>query len=242
MRLPFASLILALLAPLSGAATLLRTAPTATGVSSVDLSAIGTTNWAVWDSRSNPDSTPSPDFHMGSGTTGLISGISRTTGSGVRGTENTGSYPSGVFTWSNGNNNTVPAQITGMFTTTDQTVAGVQFTITELPVLTDGQYYQINLYGSAYNGTAQVTATLGALTQSITGTATGGTKNIDLYQFLYNPDNQNDVLTLSSILFVDDGDSAHALINAVAISIVPEPSSALIAGFGILGLFGIRRR
>ncbi len=233
------SLVLAL--PLANAATLLRTGPTATGVSAVDLTSVGSTNWAAWNSRSNPDNAPSADFFM-SGATGTISEMSRTTGSGVRGTDNTATYPANVFTWTNGNDNTVPEKISGIFTTVDQTAAGIQFSITDLPSLGNGQAYHINIYASAYRGTNEITASNGTLDQTISGILKGDTKNVELYQFFYNPDDESDILTISSILSVDTGTTAHALINAVAISVIPEPSSPLLVAGSLLGLFGIRRR
>jgi hypothetical protein len=238
--LPIFSLLL--LYPTVEAATLTAVSSDATELSSVDMTTEGTLNWAIWNSRSNPDSSPGADYFMNSGTTGTISEISRTTGSGVRGTDSVTSYPQNIFTWSNGNSNTVPERVTGMFTTTDQTTIGVQFSITNLPSLTNGEVYLINLYGSAFRGTAEVSAVSGTLLAKVTGLAKTESKKVERYQFHYNPDSTEDVLTLQSLLKIDDGSNAHALINGVSISIVPEPSPMILGGMGMLSLMAVRRR
>lgn len=239
---PLPILCFLLLYPEAHAASLIARTTTAIETNSVNLTAEGSSNWAIWNSRSNPATTPTADFFMNSGTVGTISGITRTTGSGVRGTESLASYPTGTFTWSNGNDNNVPAQISGMFTTTNQTTAGVQFTITDLPSLTNGQVYQITLYGSAFRGRAEVTATVGSLTATVDGITKTEAKTVEQYQFFYNPDSAVDVLTLSSRLAVDSGSNSHSLINGVSIAVVPEPSSLLLGAFGVLSLLGVRRR
>jgi len=231
-----------LLHPISEAASLIATSPNATNMSSVNLTAEGTSNWAIWNSRTNPDTTPAPDFFMAGETTGSISEISRTSGSGVRGTDSLTSYPTGVFTWTNSNDNTVPDQISGMFTTTDQTTIGVQFSITDLPALSGGLVYQINVYGSAFRGRAEVTASVSSLTAVVDGITKAEAKAVEQYQFFYNPDSAIDVLTLRSLLEVDNGSNAHALLYGVSIAVVPEPSSLLLSAFGLLSILGLRRR
>lgn len=219
------------------------------GVTGINLTSIGTTNWAAWNSDVNPDPTPAADYRKATAT-GTISAISTTGGSAVvRGTGSTAAYPTGIFTWSTSDSNgslAAPTTMAGLFhETLEQTTNGVHFTITGLPTLLVGQSYLISLYASAFNGGAQATASFTGLTSvSLDGVTHDGTKNTDRFQFLYTPDSTASSLDLAVKLInnTSGADSSHALIQAVAISIVPEPSVSVLGALGLLGLLKVRRR
>lgn len=232
------------------AATLLPTTGTAPKATATNLTTIGTINWAAWDYRTNAASLSFAPTTVKTTGVGTISAITSTNGVNARGHTNMDSYEAtGVFTFTDGTGLAAAsdALIGGIFNSgLDQTSNGVQFTIGNLAPLIGGQLYQINVYSSAYRGTATVLATLGGTSVSQAGNpnASPTDQTPDLFQFFYNPDTIGDILTISTLLSANTttNDSSHASILAVAITVVPEVSSTMLVLLGGSGLLGIRRR
>jgi hypothetical protein len=217
-------------------------------VTSVDLTAAGSTHWAAWNRTNTTNvSSASPNYTK-TGGTGTISAITTTNSSAivepaayaatVRGTNSSTSYPdSPVFSWSTmDSSSSAPSFMTGIFhTTLNQDLYGVHFSITDLPALAEGLAYRINVYATSYNGASTLTLTSGTAFATLDGEAksTGRTKSTNLFEFNYNPDSPSTVLDVDLRLSGTFGDSGHAAIQAVAISVIPEPSASLIAFAGL---------
>lgn len=225
-------------------------------VTSVDLTAAGTSDWAAWHRGNNGEVlSASPTYRMNGGIA-TISAITTTNPSAitepteyknvVRGTSSSNNYPKNVFTWTNAVAGTAaPDHLTGIFhATLRQSLYGVQFSISNLPLLTEGQHYRINVYGTSYNGSSSITLTSGSLNATLNGASKGSGNNdktTNLFAFDYNPDSASNSL-LVTLISNGTVTNAHAPIQAVAISIIPEPSSAILPVFGGIALATLRRR
>jgi hypothetical protein len=217
-------------------------------VTSVDLTAAGSTHWAAWNRSSNTNVTSASANYTKTGGTGTISAITTTNPSAivgppayaatVRGTNSSSSYPvNPVFTWSSSDSSSsAPSFMSGIFhTTLTQDLHGVHFSITDLPALAEGLAYRINVYATSYNGASTITLTSGTAFATLNGEtkSTGRTKTTNLFEFNYNPDSPSTVLDVDLRLSGDFGDSGHAAIQGVAISVIPEPSTSLLAFAGV---------
>lgn len=237
------------------AAILTNVTSSATATSDVDLSSLGTTNWAAWDSASGSTSSIGATHFKASGT-GTISAITGSDGTNVRGTGNTGSYPSDVFSWTQSDessNLAAPADgiISGVFNSSlDDDTVGITFSITNLASLGGSGYYEINLFATAFRAQGALSADIngdGGSLISQNGTTQDAVKNTDRYTIAYNPDSSSDVLNIYYDVLVDlsgSGDtSSHAAFQAVTISAVPEPSAfALISGGLAMAWITLARR
>ena len=212
--------------------------PRASTGTSIDVSALGSVNWAVWDVRTTASTTsPVAPYATKTGGTGTISGIGFAGSStNVRGTNTTTSFVN-TFTWTGGT--AVPnadGKLTGIFGGNVNTLNnGASFSLTDLAPLDAGQSYQISVLAAVFNGQGTMTATTGASSPFQLGISAGATNErlTQLFQFNYTPELATDSLSLSWILTsVGTGGSAHATIQAVAISIIPEASTASLAILG----------
>ncbi len=212
----------------------------------INLSTLGTTNWAAWDPRSASEVasiTPTATMLSGQGT---ISAISATNGGTVRSTTETSIFPAAVdFTWSNGTVAPPSDEIlTSVFHSTFETTdIGTRFSISSLTQLAAGQTYLIHVFTSSYRGTSTLTVSDGTNSLSLAGGTKGTTSHPDWYQFEYNPSSPADVLTISNILTTNgNGATSRSMIQGVAISVIPEPSAALLGGIGAVAAASLRRR
>ncbi len=212
----------------------------------VDISAVGTTNWAVWDTDSGDVTSIAPTQFKdgGVGTVGSITASSfGTAGNNVRGSTNRTSSVD-TFTWTTADeasNTAAPADgiLIGAFNSSlDNAGAGVQFNITDLAALTGGQFYEINIYTSAFRAQGKLNASIEGDAGSLisqNGIYHDASKYTEYYTIAYNPDSTSDILNIAFDM-LDDGTSggetsSHISIQAVAYSIVPEPGTyALLAG------------
>jgi hypothetical protein len=205
----------------------------------INLTGLGSVNWAAWHSNTPATTTfaeLSP-FATKTASVGTISGLTpRGTSTLVRGSDTFTSYRN-VITWSDGTAAVPNAGLLsgGFGTNVNAFNNGVGFSITNLVPLALGQTYQINVLAAAFNGGGTMTATtpLGAGTSTATQAGTvrdnSNTRNTELFQFSYSPDSITDTLNLTYVLSVDgSGASSHVLIQGVGISIIPEPSTALL--------------
>ena len=245
--IPFALVtILSSLTAVNAATLTSLTASTNITSGTVNFTTLGTVNWAAWDPRSASEvSSISPTASMLSGQ-GTISAISSTNGANVRSTTATTIFPTTVdFTWTNGT--AAPASdelLTSVFHSTFETTnIGTQFTISSLNQLAAGQTYLIHVFTSSYRGTSTLTVSDGTNSLSLVGGTKGTTSHLDWYQFEYNPSSPADVLTITNLLTTNGGGAdSRSMIQGVAITTIPEPSSTLLSGVGAFAAVSLRRR
>lgn len=253
MKRKFLPIILPLLAtgPME-AAVLSGTVNTSPG-STVNLSTDGGLNWALWSVTSDTltstttNSRASTNHKSGGpaeGGAGYISGISAVGGtSQVRGST---SLPAITYTYSDGSSpaSLSPAAKQGTIFNSkfdDTTGVGLSLTVTGDP----SQLYRVNVWATGYSGVGQITATLNNATEvQLLSQTFDNTKQPVLFTFEFQPDSAADLLHLSYILHTDGGlNSSHIEIQAVTVTVIPEPSSLAVAGlFGGLALVRRRRR
>lgn len=229
-----------------GSAAVITGTFTAVSDSDFDLTAMGTDDWAYWNTTSDP-ATGGPKTNEKAGGT-LISNMSPVGGGNVRGSGSS-TRPVYDFIFSDGTspvNGTVDNAI-GLFNTQLNTVgAGVSLDV-DLPTTTESTIY---VWAGAYDGTGLFTASLPGAIDFTDTTLTGDgvtPKESGLYTLLVTPDNPNDTLNLSFVLGQSTGGNANMLISGVAVSVapaVPEPSTFALAALGLFGLgwFGWRRQ
>jgi PEP-CTERM putative exosortase interaction domain len=237
----------------SGAAILTNITTSGANTTSANLSSLGTTNWAVWNVRANGTTSSISATASKNGGLGTISGITFTgaDATSVRGTDSLGNYPSNIFTWTavDATGSTAApsdGKIPGVFQSPLNFVGtGVKFSIQNLPPLAAGQYYLITVLGSGYQAINTLTATVGSDSVSQDSNSFGNSKTTDSFRFHYEPTSISDQIDFSYTIKTDT-DAVQALsqavIQGVTISVVPEPSSSVMALVGGLAFLGFRRR
>ncbi|WAC19120.1 PEP-CTERM sorting domain-containing protein [Luteolibacter sp. SL250] len=227
-----------------------------TSGTAVDLTASGTTNWAIWDFQSGADAatTRAPSNTLGTpvapGTAGYISGLTGISPEGGTGNlQGSGTLGATFFTYSNGadpGSLSPPLKIGTAFSSTlDLEGTGMGFTVTGDP----SQLYRVSIWAVGFNGQGTLTASLNGATSLPLVTQTFiNAKAPVLFTIEFQPDSATDLLHLSYILTTDTpngsgttGKNSHVAIQAVTVEAIPEPSAAL-ALLGAFGLAGIRRR
>lgn len=212
-----------------------------------DLTALGQTDWAYWDTGANPATGVPANRKLGGS---LIGDIYPIGGSGLRGSSST-TQPENSFTFSDGTSPMMGSvsQPTGVFNQTlDSNGTGVGLDIL-LP--SANATYTVSVFGAAFGGDAEFTAMLdGAMDYTNTTLSDTGSnpKDAALYTLEVVPDSPGDILSLSMLLQNSTSQFGHTLINGVAVTqvnnLVPEPVS--IAIWTLLGLslagFGYVRR
>lgn len=240
-------------APLMEAAVLTNITSAGSNTTSANLSSLGTANWAAWNVRTNGTTSSIAPTATKNGGLGTISGITFTgaEATSVRGTDSLGNYPSNVFTWTTSDaTGSVAApsdgKLPGVFQSPLNFVGtGVAFSIQNLPPLTAGQYYLVTVLGSGYQAVNTLTASVGGQSVSQDSNSFGNSKTTDSFRFQYEPTSISDQLDFSYTIKTDTESTqslSQAVIQGVTISIVPEPSSALMALVGGIATLGVRRR
>jgi hypothetical protein len=232
------------------AATLVGNYSQTNGTTVYDLDVLGELDWAIWNKTGNPD-TGAPTYSLSGGT--LINDVTAFGGGSLRGTSAT---TTADFSYDGGS--TQRSNVTGIFNTQLQTDgAGLSLTVV-LP--TAGVSYVVSVWGSQYytqdvldSSATDSDGKGGIFTASLAGAApyssdelvTGNVtpKTTALYQLTATADTDGDLLTLTYVL-PDDAFSgnAHVLLDAVAVSVIPEPSTFLLLGLGLASLFYSRSR
>ncbi len=249
---------LAASAALSNAATLTyvsqSAAPNATQETSLTLPSGSGTDWGYWNRGSG--ATAGPLAPTNTSTDGsIVMSISTYNGGNLRGPTNTTTgAPHSYFDFTNG---TPAAAIsatdlrpTGIFnsqlgTTGATALAGINL---NLSGFTQASTIQIWTYGYNSTGTVQAfvdgSTTLIYEATGITAGNPGDGKSATLYTFNFTPDSTSSSVTFRYFLTdasVDTG-AAHVAFQAVAISPIPEPASALLSALAGLPLLMRRRR
>lgn len=250
--------LLALASQVASAATItfLGRTDVASGAS-YNLTDMGTTDWAYWDTSDNPASNGSATNDMNGGFgIGSISNFG--TGSELRGTN--GAAIDTNFSYDNGSSSAVGTEngVTGLFSKTLATVdEGVQLGIT----LADaGVEYTISIWTGGFSTQkASIVGSLSGASDYVSG-ETGGTgsatgqngwygdnvapREAYLYTFNVTADNANDVFNFSIATAGTQAANSHVLIGAAAVAAaIPEPGSfAFLAGLCMVGFVFLRRR
>tara|TARA_R100000027_G_scaffold2734_6_gene2678 strand:- start:187 stop:948 length:762 start_codon:yes stop_codon:yes gene_type:complete len=216
-----------------------------------NLTDLGTTDWAYWDTSANPAAsgaaTNDMDGGFGIGSISLVG-----TGSALRGTASAAINTE--FSYSNGSTDVSGTKegVTGLFSNDIATVnEGVELAIT----LADaGQEYTINIWTGGYaTQFGSVVASMSGATSYVSGN-TGGTGDSGwygdnssprepyLYTFTVVADNPNEVFNFNITTAGSQSSSSHVLIAAATVAAVPEANNfAFLAGLGMMG-FVLRRR
>ena len=233
----------------SEGAVLAGNVSTATG--SVDLTAIGTISWAVWNYGAGNTGTSLVPSNRNSGAptvgnAGFISSIGRVGGvsPNVRG----GNASLLTFNYNNGASTLTFSGTSGMVfpSNLDSTNQGTALSITG----NTGQVYQVSVWAGGFAGQGRMTASLTGATDVVLDSQVyndvdsgAGAKGATLFTYTFQPNSATDTLNLSYVLLSESGvGNSHVGISAVAVALVPEPSSfALVAAFGALGLMRRRR-
>jgi hypothetical protein len=247
------SITFCLISGIVSAATL--SIPTVTSPGSGLLSGPSTINWAIWANNSNNTATSLAPTNTRANSTGIISAITNLGGgtNNVRSSTNTSPYdsvsPQNRLSYTGGTSPAAQTNVTavGVFSTSFTSGQGIGLTISQLAALPAGQSYQINLWAAAFNADAVFLASTdgGATTSTVTyDRPSDSGKPLNRYTFTYNPDDISEVLSLalsSTDVTTTTGANPHVVIQAVDISIVPEPSSAMLL-LGAAGALALRRR
>jgi len=211
--------------------------PLGVAPASNDLTAIGTADWAYWNTSANPTSAPNNEKLGGT----LIGNATPVGGGNLRGS--TQKFASSQFAFSDGTS--TPSHgglnVTGVFSSElDDLGAGPQVLI-DLPTT---QMHRVTVWVAGYNADGRFEAALpGATPYTDTSYSHGTSKGSNatfIYELLVTPSTAGDDLTLRYLLDADNGNVAHTTINAVAVSVVPVPSS--LALFAVPTMVMLRRR
>lgn len=219
----------------------------------VDLTAEGTLDWAYWEETSTRLTTTVAPTNRKSGGS-LISSVSAfNDGVGTDGVlrgSATG-VTVGRYDFSDGT-----TQVSG----TNYQLAGLLFNENlgdksvgdgfTLQIQGDPESEQlVRLYLGGFGVAGKLQLTLAGVTTVVDTTqefAATSAKNLAIYTVRFQPDSINDLLTVTYTAAVPQtgivNTSGHVGLEAVTVSAIPEPSSALLIGVGAIGFLGTRRR
>lgn len=203
-----------------------------------NLTIAGSLDWAIWNRTSNINSVPTNEPVDGPNLIGNLSAVGTTANVGGFG----GSTQ--TFTYTNGAN--APTSVSGvtMGLATNATLEtlgnGVELSISGDPT----KIYSINIWATGYRGEGTLTASLaGATPVSLLSGTFGNTKSPVLFTLTFQPNSALDLLNVRFVLSTNgDGASSHVGIQAVTMSVVPEPSATLLLAGGLLAMTLFRRR
>ena len=224
-------------------------------VDSANLTTGGSTDWAVWESRSSTANTNfAPTYSKSGGT--AISNLTNIGGTGLRGTASATSFGTGRYTWSDGtptlsqSNYTLNSSLifnTDAVTFGSRNGKGLSFTVQGLVGVTN----YLVLYLGGFDATGRLELTLNGAT-TIVDTSQffdgAGNKETAAYQIAFTPNTGTDVLTVNYTAVIANetsGSNSHVGIEAISLgltSVIPEPGSVVLGAFGAALLLGRRQR
>lgn len=254
--LPLTGIVAGFLISSAGAATLSGTVTTTGLTSTIDLTATGTTNWAVWHYTSGGVTAANsivPSNRMSGGpgsstTAGFISNAYRVGGTGTS-TIRGGNGQTLDLTYSNAATGPASGSINNVrmvfSSDLDSTANGVGVAVTGDP----NQLYKISVWASGLDGQGTMTASapgftdVTLLSQTYGASGGDGEKVPTLFTFLFQPNNVNDILTMNYVLTTNGAgiNTSHVGISAVTVEVVPEPGSVALGALGSLALLRRRR-
>lgn len=233
--------VVAFAAPLSPAAMIVGTVDPNPADNSADLTALGTLDWALWNTTSSPYTPAIPTNEKTGGT--LIGNIVALGGGNTRGSS-AAAKPETFFSYSDGTPAYpgAPFRVSGLFNSqlgpTGLTAgAGVAVTV-DLPTL---DTYRVYVWAANFKSTGTLTASLpGAIdyVDSSIVAGDGSVKDTGLYTFTVTPDTAGDDFTVKYVMTGQTDANAHVVLAAVAVQAepVPEPSAMVLAAVALAGL------
>lgn len=259
----FAIASLLVLSPLAGAATLqVSNAAASPGGSVYNINDYGALDWAIWKrAAANPGSGYEVPSESKSGAT-AISNLTNVGGGTAGFRASVSSFPDWDFSFTGGTaapSGTI-SDVNGIFhPDTGSAGKGVGLTVT-LP--TTGTYL-ITLFVAGYNTTSSLTASIAGASSVVNTSftpnypddydnnmATNNPKDMAIFQITASADNPGDAVTLEMVNTAIsnpgtptngvDG-NGHVMISAVAVQLIPEPSTAAISLLSA-GFLSLRRR
>lgn len=215
-----------------------------------DLSTLGSLDWAIWNEKTTSAAFSGPYAPLNSKLgASLISDMSTYNGGLLRGTTSLTTVPLYDFSYTNG---TAPStgslnDPVGIFNNVTGTAgvtadAGVQVTLTA----PSADPFLVYVWGTAFGSQVNLTATIGAATQSNTSYSTSAALRTpgSLYTLLVTPDSAGQMLTLNYFLeSTAEAGSGHVSLAAVAVTTaIPEPSMVLLGALALPAVWFVRRR
>lgn len=211
----------------------------------VDLTDLGTVDWALWNTTDAASVGSHVATNTKSGGADIISAITAVGGSGsVRGV----SGAVQTYSYTDGTSPATATDATSGFVINsqlDSMGAGITLSITG----SSSQLYVVDIWTAGFRARGDLTASLSGADDVVLSSRTFGdvgvAKESSRFTISFQPDSDTDLLNLSFLMSADTGSNAHVGIQAITVTAVPEPSSYAfllgLVGFGF-ALNGMRRR
>jgi hypothetical protein len=213
---------------------------TASSPASVDLTAQGLVDWAIWNYQAGSAGTNGAPSNRKSGGT-AIGNVSAVLGT-PRGITGTMSPPTYSYT-----DGTSPASGSGAIGAITDNQINVVGSGVKVSVAGDPNVLRtVILYVAGFNGNAELKATLNGAPVYTDSTVTYGSPRTGaVYTLMFQPDSAADLLqvqyTMKTLATGTGSGNANADIQAIAVA-VPEPGVVSLIGVGAVGLLRRRRR
>jgi len=226
---------------LSASGATLSGSLTTSVASPVDLTAMGTVDWATWDYRAGSAGTNGVASNRKLGGTAI--GVATALKGTPRGITGTIPAPAPAYSYTDGTSpTTLSNTLIGALTDTSVNVvgSGVRLTVAGDPT----RPRTVNVYLSGFNGVGAFTATLNGATQYFNDGVSyvNSIRTPALYTLTFQPDSAADLLTIQyEVESLSGGGNANMDLQAVAVS-VPEPGVISAVGLGAVGLMRRSRR
>lgn len=207
-----------------------------------DISSYGALDWAVWQKAAGTNAAYNVATNSKNGATAVSDLFLVGTGSGFR--ASTTSTPNWDFTFTDGTSPTAGtiSDANGVFhPTIGSSGKGVGLTVT-LPTTST---YRITLFVAGYSTTSNLAVSLaGATTLNNTSftPVVSNPKSMAYFTIDATADTAGDVLRLEFTNTSATSSDSHVMISAVAVQMIPEPSSAMLALGTLAGGLLVRRR